>query len=94
VYAGGRVLEASLIYSLLGQVPNSSLAASLGVLLSEHGYVCIDDERRTKVSRAYAPGDMTAPYAHQIAAAVHEGATAGQTANVDLYLPCQRGTGE
>lgn len=92
VHVGGRVLEADLIFSLLGQVPNSGLAASLGVLLDEQGYVRIDHEQHTNVPHVYAAGDVTGPYAHQIAAAVHEGATAGQTANVDLYPPFQRET--
>jgi thioredoxin reductase (NADPH) len=91
VHAGGRVLEAELLFSLLGQVPNSRLAASLGVLLDEKGYVRIDREQRTNVPHVYAAGDVTGPYAHQIAAAVHEGATAGQTANFDLYPPFQQG---
>jgi thioredoxin reductase (NADPH) len=94
VHAGGRVLEASLIFSLLGQVPNSGLAASMGVLLDAQGYLRIDHEQRTNVPHVYAAGDVTGPYAPQIAAAVHEGATAGQTANVDLYPPFQRGTVE
>jgi thioredoxin reductase (NADPH) len=94
VHADGQVLEADLLFSLLGQVPNSGLAASLGVLLDEYGYVRIDREQRTNVPHVYAAGDVTGPYAHQIAAAVHEGATAGQTANVDLYRPFQRGTVE
>lgn len=92
VHAGGRAIEADLIFSLLGQVPNSGLAASLGVLLDERGYVRIDREQRTNVPHIYAAGDVTGPYAHQIAAAVHEGATAGQTANFDLYPPFQQGT--
>jgi thioredoxin reductase (NADPH) len=94
IHTGGRMLEADLLFSLLGQVPNSSLAASLGVLLDDTGYVRIDREQRTNVPHVYAAGDVTGPYAHQIAAAVHEGATVGQTANFDLYPPFQRGNVE
>ena len=83
--------EADLIFSLLGSIPNSQLAAQLGALLDERGYVNITDEQRTNVPRLYAAGDVTGPYAHQVSSAVHEGAMAGQAANFDLYAENQKG---
>jgi thioredoxin reductase (NADPH) len=82
---GGRRLEADLMFSLLGKTPNAGLAAQLGVLLDESGYVRINANQRTNVPLVYAAGDLTGPYAHQISAAVHEGATAASSANWDLY---------
>ena len=90
VVAGGKTYEADLLFSLLGQVPNSRLAATLGVLLDEKGYVRIDQEQRTNVPRIYAASDVTGPYAHQVTSAVHEGAMAAQTANYELYPPFQK----
>lgn len=85
VQIAGRTHEADLMFSLLGHVPNSTLAAQLGVLLDEGGYVRIDSEQHTNVPCVYAAGDVSGPYAHQVTSAVHEGATAAQAANFDLY---------
>jgi thioredoxin reductase (NADPH) len=90
VWVGETAHEVDLVFSLLGQVPNSSLAASLGAILDDKGYVRIDREQRTNVPHVYAAGDVTGPYAHQVTSAVHEGATAAQTANWDLYPAFQR----
>jgi thioredoxin reductase (NADPH) len=60
------------------------------VACDEAGYVMTDNEQRTNVERLYAAGDLTKPFAHQIVTAAHEGATAGQAANYDLYRPEQR----
>ena len=90
VHACGEVYDVDLVFSLLGQVPNSRLAASLGAILDDRGYVRIDGEQRTNVRLVYAAGDVTGPYAHQVTSAVHEGATAAQTANWDLYPAFQK----
>jgi thioredoxin reductase (NADPH) len=90
VVVNGEKLETDYLFSLLGAVPNSGLAAQLGVLLDGSGYVQIDTEQKTNVHRVYAAGDVTGPYAHQVAAAVHEGGMAAQAANYDLYADFQR----
>ena len=90
VIVDGEPYEAEILFSLLGSTPSSGLAAQLGVLLDETGYVRIDKEQRTNVRRVYAAGDVTGPYAHQVSSAVHEGAMAAQAANYDLYGDFQR----
>ena len=90
VFVDGKPVEAEILFSLLGSTPNSRLAAQMGVLLDEKGYVRIDKEQRTNVRRVYAAGDLTGPYAHQVSSAVHEGAMAAQAANYDLYADFQR----
>ncbi|MEX2236373.1 MAG: NAD(P)/FAD-dependent oxidoreductase [Dehalococcoidia bacterium] len=87
----GERHPAQIVFSLLGAVPNSQLAAQLGALIDEKGYVNITIEQRTNVPRLYAAGDVSGPYAHQVSSAVHEGAMAGQAANFDLYAEFQRG---
>lgn len=89
-FINGQLIETDLIFSLLGSVPNSSLAAQLGVILDKRGSICIDDEQRTNVPNVYAAGDVTGSYAHQVTSAVHEGATAAQTANYELYEDFQK----
>jgi thioredoxin reductase (NADPH) len=49
-----------------------------------------DLEQRTYVPGLYAAGDVTKVFAHQVVTAAHEGATAAQAANYDLYAPWQR----
>ncbi|HEX5938880.1 MAG TPA: NAD(P)/FAD-dependent oxidoreductase [Dehalococcoidia bacterium] len=86
----GQRYDADLIFSLLGSVPNSQLAAQLGALLDSSGFINITNEQRTNVPGLYAAGDVTGPYAHQVSSAVHEGAMAGQAANFDLYAANQK----
>jgi len=90
VIVGDETCEPDLVFSLLGAVPNTQLAAQLGVLVDSTGYVQIDKEQRTNVQHVYAAGDVTGPYAHQVSSAVHAGAMAAQAANYDLYADFQR----
>ena len=55
---------------------------------AENGYVETDEEQRT--SAPFAAGDVTRLFAHQVVTASHEGATAGITANYDLYEEWQK----
>lgn len=87
---GGRRIELDYMFNQQGARPNSRLARSLGVKCDGAGFVRIDTEQRTNIPRVYAAGDLTKEFAHQIVTAAHEGATAGQTANYDLYRPEQR----
>jgi thioredoxin reductase (NADPH) len=86
----GRGVDLDFMFSQQGSRPNSSLARSLGVTCGDSGYVLTDNEQRTNVSHVYAAGDVTKAFAHQVVTAAHEGATAGQAANYDLYRPEQR----
>ncbi len=63
----------------------TALARSLGVALSGGGYITVDTEQRTSEPFVYAAGDCTRLLAHQIVTAAHEGATAAQTLNYDLF---------
>lgn len=90
VEVNGERYPADIIFSLLGSVPNSQLAAQLGALLDQRGYVNITSEQRTNVPRLFAAGDVTGRHAHQVSSAVHEGAMAGQAANFDLYAEFQK----
>ncbi len=90
VHAGGKAYKTELLFSLLGQVPNSTLAAQCGVCVDEGGYISVDSDQRTNVPRFFAAGDVTGPYAHQVSSAVHGGAMAAQAANQALYHDFQR----
>jgi thioredoxin reductase (NADPH) len=86
----GRSIEADVLISQQGSAPNCAIATDLGIELTPHGYIKTDLEQRTNVPRAYAAGDVTKVFAHQVVTAAHEGATAAQAANYDLYAPWQR----
>lgn len=81
----GRELPAEHLFSHQGAMPQTALARSLGVAMSGGGYVTVDTEQRTSQPFVYAAGDCTRLFAHQIATAAHEGATAAQTLNCDLF---------
>ena len=82
---GGGEIELDHLFSHQGSDPNSALARSLGVELSGGGYVRVDTEGRTSVAGVYAAGDVTRLFSHQIATAVHEGATAANALNHYLF---------
>lgn len=90
VVTSGAEIGCDFIFSLHKHTPNSALAVSLGVAVTSDKYIQTDPEQRTNIPLVYAAGDVTKPFAHQIATAVHEGATAAQAANYDLYRPEQR----
>ena len=81
----GRELPVEHLFSHQGATPQTALARSLGVELSGNGYIKVDTEQRTSEPLVYAAGDCTRLFAHQIATAAHEGATAAQTLNFDLF---------
>lgn len=83
--AGGDEIEIDHLFSAQGAVPNTGLARSLGVALNEEEYIKVDTEARTSVPGVYAAGDVTRLFSHQIATAVHEGATAATALNYALY---------
>ncbi len=87
---GGRRMELDIMVSQQGSRPSSALAETLGAKLSDDKYIEIDEEQRTSIPKLYAAGDVTRIFSHQIVSAAHEGATAGQAANYDLYRPEQR----
>jgi thioredoxin reductase len=81
----GRELPADHLFSHQGATPRTALARSLGVELSGGGYIKGDTEQRTSEPFVYAAGDCTRLFAHQVVTAAHEGATAAQTLNYDLF---------
>jgi thioredoxin reductase (NADPH) len=81
----GRELPVEHLFSHQGATPQTALARSLGVELSGGGYIQADTEQRTSEPFVYAAGDCTRLLAHQIVTAAHEGATAAQTLNYDLF---------
>jgi thioredoxin reductase (NADPH) len=85
--AAGRCIPLDYLFTQHGATPQTALAEAVGVLLSRDGYVCVDSEQRTNVAGVYAAGDVTRLHSHQVATAVHEGATAAFAANYDLYPP-------
>jgi thioredoxin reductase (NADPH) len=87
---GGLRLELDCLFSLLGQVPNSQLAARLGVHLEESGCIRVDTEMLTNIPGVFAAGDVTNQPAQQVASAAHQGAMAGTSANYYLYEDAQR----
>jgi thioredoxin reductase (NADPH) len=87
---GDQRVELDSLFSQLGQVPNSHLAARLGVHLEETGCIRVDAEMLTNIPGVFAAGDVTNQPAQQVASAAHQGAMAGTSANYYLYEDAQR----
>jgi len=86
----GAELRPDYIFSLYGSHPRTELLRALPVALTRFGQVRIDDKNRTNLPTFFAAGDVTDRYGHQVATAVHEGATAALGANHVLYPSSQR----
>jgi thioredoxin reductase (NADPH) len=86
----GDEISAEYVFNQLGSEPVSDLAKSLGIKVDRKGFILSDEEQRTNIPHIYAAGDVTKLFAHQVVTAAHEGATAAQTANYDLYEPFQK----
>jgi thioredoxin reductase (NADPH) len=82
---GGCRIALDQLFAVQGATPQSGLAAQLGVPLGAEGYIEVDAEQRTAVPGVFAAGDATRPFAHQVAAAVHQGGQAASAANYWLY---------
>jgi thioredoxin reductase (NADPH) len=83
--AAGREIPLDHLFSAQGAEPNTVLARSLGVELTESGYIQVDAEARTSVAGVYAAGDVTSLFSHQVLTAAHEGATAAASLVYALY---------
>src|SRR3989344_2035987 len=86
----GTRVDLDYMFNQQGATPNSELAKELGVAVNENGYIRTDHEQKTNIPGVYAAGDVTRLHSHQIVLASAEGATAGESANYDLYLPHQK----
>lgn len=83
--AGGEELLLDHLFSAQGAEPNANLARSLGVELTEDGFIEVDAEAKTSVAGVYAAGDVTCLFSHQVLTAAHEGATAAASLVYALY---------
>ena len=85
VLAGGGEIEVDHLFSEQGARPNVALAESLGIDLTDEGYIRVDTEARTSIAGIYAAGDVTRLFSHQVVTAAHEGATAATSLAYDLF---------
>lgn len=90
VLGDGSELRPDYIFSLYGSDPRTEVLRALPVALTRSGHVRIDEKNRTNLTTFFAAGDVSDKYGHQVATAVHEGATAAMAANHVLYPPHQR----
>lgn len=81
-----RTLDAEGVFVCIGEVPNSALAAKLGVSLDKEGYVVTDKAQRTNVPKVYAAGDVTGGV-KQVVVSCAEGAVAALSAFEDIKNP-------
>ncbi len=73
------------VFIYVGLTPQSELAKSIGVELTEKGYIKISREARTNVERVYAAGDVAGSFA-QIVVAASDGAIAADSCYKDLIM--------
>jgi thioredoxin reductase (NADPH) len=85
VLVGGEEIEVDHLFSEQGARPNVALAESMGIDLTDDGYIRVDTEGRTSMAGIYAAGDVTRLFSHQVVTAAHEGATAATSLAYDLF---------
>ena len=81
-----EVHEFGGVFVSVGVVPNTGLAASLGVGLDNEGFIGTDREMRTSQPMIYAAGDVTGGL-RQVITACAGGAYAAMSAYEDLRTP-------
>jgi thioredoxin reductase len=81
--AGGRTLEADLVFFSIAHRPRLELARQLGCDTDESECLCVDRDGRTSVDGCYAAGDIT-PGFQLVPVAVGKGAAAGVAAAISL----------
>jgi thioredoxin reductase (NADPH) len=67
------------IFIAVGELPNSSIANSLGVEINSNKYIVTDKNQKTKIDGIYAAGDVTGGV-NQLVVSCGEGATAAVNA--------------
>jgi thioredoxin reductase (NADPH) len=81
-----EVKDVHAVFVAIGEEPNNTIAAQIGIELDDYGFVKIDRFGRTNIPRIYAAGDLTGGV-RQIVTAVSEGATAATSAFQDITHP-------
>lgn len=81
-----RELPTDAVFVAIGLLPNTEIAAQLGLTLDARGFIQTDRANRTSIPRIYAAGDVTGG-SRQIVNAVGEGSTAALSAFEDMAHP-------
>jgi len=79
-------VKADGVFMAIGYAPAVELAKSLGIELTEEGYIKHDGKHRTNVAGIYSAGDVEGGY-KQIVTATGQGAAAAMTIFEDLINP-------
>jgi len=94
VLEDNSVIELDHLFSAQGATPNTALARAIGVELNNDGYIKVDTEAHTNLPGVVAAGDVTRLFSHQVATAVHEGATAAGSLSYYLFQQIASDTSE
>lgn len=78
--------QTDAVFIAIGEIPNSNLAADIGIKLKDNGFIEVDNSCRTNIPRIYAAGDVTGGI-RQIVTAVSEGSIAALSAFSDIVNP-------
>lgn len=78
--ASGEVKELKVdgVFMAIGLIPNSEPFKSLGINMTEQGYITVDSHRLTNKNNVYAIGDVTDKDLRQIVTAAADGAIASE----------------
>lgn len=78
--ASGEVIELKVdgVFMAIGLIPNSEPFKSLGINMTEQGYITVDSHRLTNINNVYAIGDVTDKDLRQIVTAAADGAIASE----------------
>jgi len=79
-------IDLDAVFIAIGFIPNSSIAAEIGIKLKEEGFIDVDFACRTNIPKIYAAGDVTGGV-RQIVTAVSEGSIAALSAFSDIMNP-------
>lgn len=65
-----KEVEVDGVFIQVGEVPNSQFAKEAGINVDKHGYIIVDERKRTNINGVYAAGDVTISPVKQVGTAV------------------------
>lgn len=83
VFKDGQTKQIAALFARVDFTQHSPLPQQLGCVLTEQGYISVDDLQRTSLPGMYAAGDNTTPF-RSVSAAVAAGGKAGAAINREL----------
>ena len=83
IFEDGRRMDFKAVYAAIPFIQNCDIAEQFGCMLTEHGYIQVDNMQKTNIPGVFACGDSTSMM-RSVALAVSSGNLTGAMVNMEL----------